>query len=135
MWPAIPLRVYLAAGLLIAACGATWWTTATHYRGVLTKMELTATQNQLKGWQVAREKQEKALEGYRTDLAAVARKPVRPVLMCNNVPATGPAAGGVDGASGSGSDRPAQRDIGPDIAQCRDELIRLKGLLSAIQAQ
>jgi hypothetical protein len=133
MWPVIPVRVYLAAALLIAACGATWWTTATHYRGVIVQMELAATQNELKGWQIARQKQEKALEGYRTDLAAVARKPVRPVLMCNGVPASGPGASGADGASGSGADRPAQRDIGPDIAQCRDELIRLKALIEVVR--
>jgi len=133
MWPVLPVRVYLAVGLLTAACGATWWTTATHYRGVLTKIELAATQAQLKGWQVAREKQEKALEGYRTDLAAVARKPVRPVLMCNGVPASGSGASGTGGAGGSGLDRQAQRDIGPDIAQCRDELIRLKALIEVVK--
>ena len=67
LWPAIPLRVYLAAALLTAACGATWWTTATHYRGEITQIKLDAAQTQLSGYKAAMN----ALEAQRVRSAEI----------------------------------------------------------------
>ena len=129
----IPLRVYLAAGLLIAACGATWWTTATHYRAKIKDIEMASVKAQLKGWQTAAQMNKESTDEWQKNLARVARKPSRPVVVYDDSMSSG--GRGADAASGSGADQPIKRDIGPDLAACRDELYRLDALAKRVRNQ
>ena len=129
-------RAALPAVVVAAAFGAGWYVQGLRCETARLQVQHAADQRIQAGWAAARSAHTSALEGYRDDLKTVANRPAGPVIVRINpsdLPGAGAAAGGAGAASGSGADRPAELDIGPDIARCRDELYRLRALIEAVR--
>lgn len=131
-------RAALPVAVVSAAFAAGWFVNGLRCETARLQVQVEADRRIQAGMAAAQRVHQKALEGYREDLNTVANRPPQPVIVRSpaapraDLPAT---PGGAAGASGSGADRPADVDIGPDIARCRDELYRLRALINAVQPQ
>ncbi len=135
-WLTANWRIAAIAGVVLCAFAAGWSVNGLRCETARLRVQMEADQRVLAGWAAARKVHESALEGYRNDLATVANRPPQPVIVRSPapaVPASATGAGGTGPSGGRGAYSETERDIGPDIAACRDELYRLKALIHAVR--